>query len=80
MVHRLRPGHPSPILPVLLGDEARAVAVADALLGEGLLVPAIRPPTVAPGTCRLRIALSAAHSDDQVDALRDALDRIGVTR
>ena len=55
------------------------LAVADALLGEGLLVPAIRPPTVAPGTCRLRIALSAAHSDDQVDALRDALERIGVT-
>ncbi len=80
VVHRLRPGHPSPILPILLGDEARAVSVADALLGEGLLVPAIRPPTVAPGTCRLRIALSAAHSDDQVDALRDALDRVGAMR
>ena len=76
-VDRLRPGHPSPILPVLLGDEARAVAVADALLERGLLVPAIRPPTVAPGTCRLRIALSAAHTDEQVDALADALAELG---
>ena len=40
-----------------------------ALLEQGLLVPAIRPPTVAPGTSRLRVALSAAHTDEQVDAL-----------
>jgi 8-amino-7-oxononanoate synthase len=71
------PGHPSPIIPVVLGDEARAVAAADALLAEGMLVPAIRPPTVAPGTSRLRVALSAAHTEDQVRALADALARIG---
>ncbi len=52
-VELLRPGHPSPIVPVMLGDEERAVEVSAALLAEGLLVPAIRPPTVAPGTCRL---------------------------
>ena len=76
-IERLRPGHPSPIIPVVLGDEERALAVADALLQRGLLVPAIRPPTVAPGTCRLRIALSAAHTDEQVDVLAAALTDLG---
>jgi 8-amino-7-oxononanoate synthase len=78
-VDRLAPGHPSPIVPVLLGSEERALAVAEALLDRDLLVPAIRPPTVAPGTCRLRIALSAEHRDEQIDALRDALDELEVS-
>ena len=72
-VDRLRPGHPSPIVPILLGAEARAVAAAEQLLADGLLVPAIRPPTVAPGTSRLRVTLSAAHTDDEVDRLVAAL-------
>jgi 8-amino-7-oxononanoate synthase len=76
-VDRLVPGHPTPIVPVVLGEEAAAVAAAEALLAEGLLVPAIRPPTVPPGTSRLRVALSAAHTPDQVEALAHALDRLG---
>ena len=72
-VERLRPGHPSPIVPVVIGDEARTLAAAAALLDQGMLVPAIRPPTVAPGTSRLRVALSAAHTPAQVDALGFAL-------
>ena len=76
-VARLRPGHPSPILPVLVGDEGDAVDLAAELLGEGILVPAIRPPTVPPGTSRLRVALSAAHTDDQIDDLAAALARRG---
>ncbi|MCU1448675.1 MAG: 7-keto-8-aminopelargonate synthetase-like enzyme [Acidimicrobiales bacterium] len=72
-VERIAPGHPSPIVPVVLGDERRALAAAAALLARGLLVPAIRPPTVAPGTSRLRIALSAAHTDEQVARLAQAL-------
>jgi 8-amino-7-oxononanoate synthase len=76
-VDRLRPGHPTPIVPVVLGDEAAALAAADALLAEGLLVPAIRPPTVPPGTSRLRVALSAAHTDDQVGRLVAALRTLG---
>jgi 8-amino-7-oxononanoate synthase len=75
-VDRLRPGHPSPIVPILLGDERRALDAASALLEEGLFVPAIRPPTVAPGTSRLRVALSAAHTPQQVDALAAALARL----
>ncbi|MGH8984466.1 MAG: aminotransferase class I/II-fold pyridoxal phosphate-dependent enzyme [Acidimicrobiia bacterium] len=72
-VERLRPGHPSPIVPVVLGDERRTLAAAAALLDQGMLVPAIRPPTVPPGTSRLRVALSAAHTDAQLDALACAL-------
>lgn len=78
-VERLAPGHPSPIVPIMLGSERRALDVSQALLDQGLLVPAIRPPTVAPGTCRLRIALSAEHTDAQLDRLRNALDRLEVT-
>jgi 8-amino-7-oxononanoate synthase len=72
-VDRVRPGHPTPIVPVVLGDEDTALAAAARLLERGLLVPAIRPPTVAPGTSRLRVTLSAAHTDDQVDRLLAAL-------
>jgi 8-amino-7-oxononanoate synthase len=53
------------------------VAASAALLEAGLHVPAIRPPTVAPGTSRLRVALSAAHTDDQVAALVTALAELG---
>jgi 8-amino-7-oxononanoate synthase len=80
-IDRLRAGHPSPILALLLGPEERAVAAAEALLAAGLFVPAIRPPTVPPGTSRLRLTLSAAHTAAQVDRLIAALASvdIGVT-
>jgi 8-amino-7-oxononanoate synthase len=73
LASRVRPGHPSPIIPVVLGDESAAVAASRALLARGLLVPAIRPPTVPPGTSRLRVALSAAHSDEQISRLLTGL-------
>ncbi len=73
-IDELRPGHPSPIVPVVCGDEDRALAAAAALLDLGILVPAIRPPTVPVGTSRLRVALSAAHTVDQVRMLREALE------
>jgi 8-amino-7-oxononanoate synthase len=73
-IDELRPGHPSPIVPVVCGDEDRALAAAAALLDLGILVPAIRPPTVPTGTSRLRVALSAAHTLDQVRMLREALE------
>src|SRR5207245_384907 len=62
LVDRLRPGHPSPIVPYVCGGEEDAIARSAALLDAGMLVPAIRPPTVPVGTSRLRVALSAAHS------------------
>ena len=67
------PDHPSPIVPVVLGTEHEAVAASVALLERGLWVPAIRPPTVPVGTSRLRVTLSAAHSDDDVGRLIDGL-------
>jgi 8-amino-7-oxononanoate synthase len=75
-VERLRSGHPTPVLAVIIGDEAAAMAASAELLEQGLLVPAIRPPTVPPGTSRLRVALSAAHTDAQVDSLARALDAL----
>ncbi len=76
-VERVRPGHPSPIVPVILGEEQAALDAAAFLADQGLLVPAIRPPTVAPGTSRLRIALSAGHTDEEIDELLKALRCLG---
>jgi 8-amino-7-oxononanoate synthase len=75
-VDRLRPGHPSPVVPYLCGSETRALEAADALAARGFLVTAIRPPTVPPGTSRLRVALSADHTHEQVDALAVALGEL----
>ncbi len=72
-VERVRAGHPSPVVPVVLGDEQAALHAAAFMAERGLLVPAIRPPTVAVGTSRLRVALSAAHTDDEITLLVDAL-------
>ena len=79
LVDRVRDGHPSPIIPFVIGDERATLETADALRDRGVLVPAIRPPTVAPGTSRLRVTLSAAHTDAQVDLLVRALDEVLVT-
>jgi len=59
----------TPIQPVLVGGNAEALRLADALRAQGILLPAIRPPTVPPGEARLRISLSAAHSLADVDTL-----------
>ena len=64
---------PSAIQPLLLGDAQAALDVARTLEQRGLLVTAIRPPTVPQGQARLRITLSAAHEDEHVDRLLDAL-------
>ena len=63
----------SAIVPMIVGTPERALALSAALERAGFLVVAIRPPTVPAGTSRLRFTFSAAHSEEQVDALADAL-------
>jgi 8-amino-7-oxononanoate synthase len=63
------------IQPLLLGEAATALEAARGLEAEGFLVTAIRPPTVPQGKARLRITLSAAHADEHVDRLLEALAR-----
>lgn len=65
----------TPIQPLVIGSNREAMAASDALALEGILVPAIRPPTVPAGTARLRISLSAAHAEEDVDRMVDALRR-----
>lgn len=65
----------TPIQPLLVGDDADALAMATALEADGYWVAAIRPPTVPEGSARLRVALSAAHDARQIDGLLDALSR-----
>jgi 8-amino-7-oxononanoate synthase len=64
----------SAIQPVIAGDAARARELSERLRERGLLIGAIRPPTVPAGTSRLRITLSAAHSERQVDRLLEQLE------
>jgi 8-amino-7-oxononanoate synthase len=66
----------APIFPVVLGSEERALAASRALRARGFFVRAIRPPTVPRGTSRLRVALTAGHSEAQVDAFLGALDEV----
>jgi len=61
------------IQPVVIGDAQTALQISDALRAKGIMVTAIRPPTVPQGTARLRITLSAAHSLEQVNQLLEAL-------
>lgn len=66
----------TPIQPIIIGDEEKTLAISNALAKHGILIIAIRPPTVAPGSSRLRITFSAAHTLAQVDNLLSALAQI----
>ncbi len=66
----------SPIQPIIIGDEARVLMIAEQLAERGILIIAIRPPTVAPGSSRLRVTFSAEHTLAQVDQLLNALSDI----
>jgi len=69
----LAPGHPSPVVPVVLGENETTLAASARLEARGHLVPAIRYPTVPRGTARLRISLSASHPPAAVESLRAEL-------
>lgn len=80
---RLGPPHAAqqggvPILPLLIGEAERTMALSRALFERGCWVAGIRPPTVPTGTSRLRITLSAEHSAEQIDVLLEALTESGV--
>jgi 8-amino-7-oxononanoate synthase len=66
----------SQIIPVIVGEPARALAVSAALAERGYWVPAIRPPSVSAGQARLRIGLSYAHSEEQLDGLIGAFSQL----
>ncbi|HMM74541.1 MAG TPA: 8-amino-7-oxononanoate synthase [Gammaproteobacteria bacterium] len=68
-----RPASTTAIQPIVLGDDARALAAAAALEAAGYYVRAVRPPTVPEGSSRLRVCLSAAHEPAQIDGLVGAL-------
>ncbi len=64
------------IQPIVIGDSQQASRVSEQLLDKNILISAIRPPTVPDGSARLRITLSAAHTEQQVDQLLSSLEKI----
>jgi 8-amino-7-oxononanoate synthase len=69
----------TPIQPLITGAADEALRLSQALREQGILITAIRPPTVAEGASRLRITFSAAHSEHQVDRLLEALEQVFAT-
>ncbi len=68
----------SAIQPLLVGDAGRALELSEKLAQRGFWIGAIRPPTVPADTARLRITLTAAHTEQQVDRLLDTLAAVAV--
>ena len=67
----------SPILPIILQDPERATQMSGALLKEGILIPAIRPPSVPKGTSRIRITVTADHSSAHIESCLSVLQKVG---
>ncbi|MFO0795556.1 MAG: 8-amino-7-oxononanoate synthase [Candidatus Brocadiaceae bacterium] len=70
----------SPIIPLIIGSAEDALNLSMKLYQQGILIPAIRPPTVSPGTSRLRISLMASHTRDDIDRLIHTLVNSGFLR
>jgi 7-keto-8-aminopelargonate synthetase-like enzyme len=71
------PGGTSPIIPIIVGEEKKAMKFADQLFCDDLLVLPVRPPTVPRGSSRLRVTLCSQHTNEQVARLVNAIGRIG---
>ena len=69
----IKPGNHGPIVPILVGDPARCVRIAERLLAEGIVVQAIRPPTVPENTARLRVTVTATMTPNDIERLASAL-------
>lgn len=67
---------PTPIQPILIGDARKTVATSEALYERGIFISAIRPPTVPEGSSRLRITLSADHTEEHIDHLLATLETV----
>jgi 8-amino-7-oxononanoate synthase len=65
-----------PIMPIIVGENEEALRMSEKLLEEGILVVAIRPPTVPKGTARLRLSVSSAHTDADIEKLLNAFKKI----
>ena len=76
-VNKERSDAGSAIFPWIVGDEQAALDLASALKSEGFLVPAIRYPSVAKGSARLRITVTAAHDENQIRALCQMIKQLG---
>ena len=66
----------SPILPLIIGDADKCMRFSERLLQKGIFAQGIRPPTVPPGTSRLRITLMATHTGEHIDRAIDAFDQV----
>jgi 8-amino-7-oxononanoate synthase len=67
------PDHFSPIVPIMIGDPGPTMAASEGLLNQGVFVQGIRPPTVPPGSCRLRATLMATHDPLELDRAADLI-------
>jgi 7-keto-8-aminopelargonate synthetase-like enzyme len=70
----------SAILPIIIGDEKKALGISKRLLNQGIFIPAVRFPTVPKGKARLRVTVSAAHSPQDIEKLVRAFKEISRTR
>lgn len=68
--------HPVPIIPIIVGSEEKALQLSQALWDRGLFIPAIRPPTVPPKQCRLRVSVMATHTPEHLDRLLTAMKEL----
>lgn len=69
---------PTPIQPIMIGESDKAMQISKALENDGIFISAIRPPTVPQGSARLRVTLSASHTEQQVERLLQSLEKVSV--